>query len=238
MKIAAMLRVKNEARWITDVIASIRELCAEIIVLDDHSTDDTAALASAAGAKVIESPFELLDESRDKNFLLTLVSEKCPDWVLCIDGDEVLEPGEYNHYKVVPLILNRARWDAYSLWIRYLWDSPSQIRTDGIYRKFSRPSLFRLKRGQAFRNTRYGGNLHCGNVPDFMRGELLPVSLLHYGYMHREDRIRKYEWYNTVDPKNPFEDGYRHMVIGDIFPAESKFRHAGPLKLEAYGKTV
>lgn len=25
---------------------------------------------------------------------------------------------------------------------------------------------------------------------------------------------------------------YRHMVIGDVFPAESRFAHGGPLKIE------
>jgi len=49
--------------------------------------------------------------------------------------------------------------------------------------------------------------------------------------MHRADRERKYQWYNAQDPNNAIEDRYRHMVIGDLFPADSKFDHGGPLKL-------
>jgi hypothetical protein len=45
--------------------------------------------------------------------------------------------------------------------------------------------------------------------------------------------VRKYEWYRNIDGENPVEDGYRHMVVGDIFPAESRFRYGGPLQLEA-----
>jgi len=59
------------------------------------------------------------------------------------------------------------------------------------------------------------------------------VRCLHYGYMRPEDRLRKYEWYRNMDSGADLEDGYRHIVIGDIFPADSRFRYAGPLKLEA-----
>jgi hypothetical protein len=59
------------------------------------------------------------------------------------------------------------------------------------------------------------------------------VRLLHYGYLHKEDRVRKFHWYNKIDPNNAFEDQYRHMVIGDVFPADSSFKWAGPLELRS-----
>jgi hypothetical protein len=59
------------------------------------------------------------------------------------------------------------------------------------------------------------------------------VRLYHLGYMCPEDRLRKYQWYNTIDPENESEDRYRHMVQGDIpeVPAHLKLKHAGPLRL-------
>jgi hypothetical protein len=51
--------------------------------------------------------------------------------------------------------------------------------------------------------------------------------------MHKEDRIRKFEWYNEADPGNVREDGYRHMVVGDVFPAKARFQHGGPLALQS-----
>jgi hypothetical protein len=62
--------------------------------------------------------------------------------------------------------------------------------------------------------------------------EIIDAPILHYGYMHREDRVRKYVWYNKQDPGNKVEDCYRHMVVGDIFPADAHFMHGGPLKLK------
>ncbi len=120
--------------------------------------------------------------------------------------------------------------------IVYLWDREDQIRIDRWYREFRRPSLFKLtSRDLTFRRTGFGGEFHCSSAPAQLLGRQapIPVRLLHYGYMHREDRIRKYEFYNRIDPNNPIEDGYRHMVIGDLFPSNSVFRHAGPLELRA-----
>ena len=85
------MRVKNESRWIKRSIASIAPLCnAGILVLDDHSTDDTPDVARASGAKVWASTFEGLDEVRDKNFLMASAHLYAADWVIMIDGDEAV----------------------------------------------------------------------------------------------------------------------------------------------------
>jgi hypothetical protein len=61
-------------------------------------------------------------------------------------------------------------------------------------------------------------------------------SDLHLGYMDRDDRVRKYAWYNEHDPHNQVEGCYRHMVIGDLpeFPASYKAKWGGPLELETW----
>jgi len=228
--IAAMLRVKNESRWIERVIRSVQPVCERIVVMDDASTDGTAEICSSLGAEVLRSPFAGLDETRDKNWLLARVIRHSPEWILCIDGDEELEQGGADKVRAVA----RDRGiGACSLRVAYLWDSPDQVRTDGVYGRFARPSMFRAVTDARFRSTGNGGNFHCGNVPygigPTLRSE---IRLLHYGYMERADRVRKYEWYNRQDPNNYSEDLYRHMVIGDLFPADSQFRHGGPLKLE------
>jgi glycosyltransferase involved in cell wall biosynthesis len=232
--IFGMLRVKNEARWFGRVLDSIKPLCDKIFVFDDHSTDATPNIAEAAGAVVLRSPFRGLDESRDKNLLLSQIwgSAKVGDWVVCIDGDEELEPGGA---EIVKAHLGDIGM-AFSLPVVYLWNSPAMARVDGVYGRFERVSIFRLLiRDQIFPTTNCGGHFHCGNVPPiFMnRSQRIPARLLHYGYMDRADRLRKFEWYTRIDKNNVFEDGYRHMVQGDIddVPAAAVLRHAGPLKL-------
>lgn len=227
-----MLRVRDEARWIERCVSSILPLCDEVIILDDHSTDGTPELCKALRkTTVYPSAFDGLNEARDKNFLLGIVELAKPDWIIAIDGDEVLAPG----CEAALLKAMQGQWPCLSLRVRYLWDREDQVRTDGVYGDFHRESVFRPD-GSRFTTNGNGGNFHCGNVPAFIRQRravLHDVSLLHFGYMHKADRERKYCWYNARDPKNSREDQYRHMVIGDVFPAESKFQHGGPLKLEA-----
>ncbi len=228
MKIVGMLRVRNEARWIERVIASLKPACDEIVMLDDHSFDCTVNISEGLGAIVHRSPFCGLDETRDKNWLLERVAERRPDWIVAIDGDEEIAPGG------AALIRRLAGTygEIFRFQVLYLWDRPDQIRVDGVYSHISRPSMFRYRPGLKFAATRNGGNFHCGNVPFGMeRPRDSGVELLHWGYLDQADRVRKYRWYNQHDPNNRVEDGYRHMVIGDLFPAESQFKHAGPLEL-------
>lgn len=223
-----LLRIKDEFRWIERCVRSIQPVCDRILVLDDHSTDATPEICAALGCAVYRSEFEGLDEARDKSWLLDKVRGE--DWVLMIDGDEMLEPADAPKVYAATL----APFGAWSFRIAYLWDSEYQVRTDGIYGQFRRPSMFR-PRDHRFVATGRGGNFHCGNVPLGIQHTAQPLdaTLLHFGYMHREDRLRKFDWYNEKDPGNVLENEYKHMVIGDRFPPDSRFRHAGPLQLEA-----
>lgn len=238
MNIAAMLRVRNEGRWLAEVLQSILPLTDKILVLDDHSTDNTRAVAERNGAAVLPSPFDGPgDEARDKNYLLEhLRGIFDPEYVLCIDGDEVLEAGGAE--KILARL--RPELSVYSFPIRYLWNDRDHYRFDGVYGGYTRASMFSLvgvTREPRYAATANGCNFHCGQIPRGLSphgsGALIQADLLHLGYMHAEDRVRKFHWYNRLDPDNKGEDCYRHMVLGDLpeFPATMKRMHGGPLKV-------
>ncbi|HEU4509570.1 MAG TPA: glycosyltransferase family 2 protein [Pyrinomonadaceae bacterium] len=57
MKICSIIPALNEQETIADVVREIpREICDEVIVVDNGSTDATADRATAAGARVVHEP--------------------------------------------------------------------------------------------------------------------------------------------------------------------------------------
>ena len=90
---AAIIPAYNEASAIAAVVEGVRDLVAEIIVVDDGSTDDTAARARAAGAHVIEQPHNLGKGAAVRAGLARVLAGGFTH-VLLLDGDMQHLPGE------------------------------------------------------------------------------------------------------------------------------------------------
>ena len=82
---AALVAARNEAASIAETVKALRRVpgLGRVVVIDDDSTDDTAALASGAGAEVIPS-----GRARGKGRALDagLAAVDAP-WYLLVDGD-------------------------------------------------------------------------------------------------------------------------------------------------------
>ena len=85
LPISAVIITRNAAVRIGDVLGAL-EMCDERLVLDSGSTDDTVALARAAGARVECQPF--LGYGPQKRRAVELAAH---DWILSLDADEVLD---------------------------------------------------------------------------------------------------------------------------------------------------
>ena len=77
----------NEEANLPRCLASVRDLAAEIVIIDSGSTDQTGAIARQAGAVFEFNPWP--GHIAQKNFALRRCTQP---WVLSVDADEALSP--------------------------------------------------------------------------------------------------------------------------------------------------
>jgi glycosyltransferase involved in cell wall biosynthesis len=86
-KLSAIVISQDEAKTIGRCVASLVGFADEVIVVDSGSTDDTVALAEAAGARVIHRPWPGF-HALQKNAAMELAAH---DWCLHLDADEIVD---------------------------------------------------------------------------------------------------------------------------------------------------
>lgn len=188
------------------------------------------------------------NELRDKNCLWWYVKSAIDfDYVLCLDGDEVLSQKALDSFGEMWAWFEHGSCDWINFPVIYLWDSEATRRVDGIYGDNPKdgiptlrfPRFFSIKRldEQQLYDTRFNwlgsrGGLHCGSVPQEGFHQIKPKSLtahfayiLHYGYLEDVMRRQKFTMYNEIDPNNQFEGFYMHII------GEPNQHAPGPVKL-------
>lgn len=90
--ISVVIAARDEERRIGDCLASVTGWADEIVVVDDHSSDSTAAIAEESGARVIRLADQLFDtdETRGRPDLVFKEGFLAArgDWILRMDCDE------------------------------------------------------------------------------------------------------------------------------------------------------
>lgn len=124
----------NEAEKIKDTIESVL-WADEIILVDSHSTDETAAIAERLGAHVVQVPFRGFGTLRNEAL------KSCShDWILSIDADERCTPEVRD--EILSIIASPTAADVYFIPRRNFFMG-SWIRFSGWYPNYRQPQLFR-----------------------------------------------------------------------------------------------
>lgn len=210
LPITACVITYNEEHNVQACLESLA-FCAELLVIDSHSEDQTRQLAEACGARVIERDWP--GHIEQKNFA---IDEAKQDWVLCIDADE----------RVTPEL--RAR-------IESLFSDPSQlargytvnrrniylgrwIRGGGFYpdRKLR---LFRRGQGR-WRGINPHDHVYLdppGEVRD------LRLDIEHYTYRGISDHLKTIDYFSTIAAREKLSRKKKSTALNLLFGAPWKF---------------
>jgi glycosyltransferase involved in cell wall biosynthesis len=109
MKTILVLPAYNEARYISTLVQDAQKYVDEVIVVNDNSSDDTAALAKKAGATVLTHRVNLRKAAALKTGAYAAIRMKA-DIIVFMDSDgqhlakdlpRFIDPIKQEHYQVV-----------------------------------------------------------------------------------------------------------------------------------------
>lgn len=190
--------VKNEAAHLPRCLASVRGLVDETIIVDTGSTDETVAIARAAGATVI--PFVWRDDfSAARNVSL---EHATMDWILVLDADEALAPSDHAAIRaclaapdVTQYTLIQTTYVNNSAVIGWLPNGLAMPEAQG-FEGYCESPLVRLFRRRP--EIRFTGIIHehVAQAQSATRIVATPIRIHHYGgYTDRSVSDRKGELY-------------------------------------------
>jgi hypothetical protein len=93
MSLSVCLLTRNEENTVSQAVRSVLDVATEVLVVDTHSRDQTAARAADAGARVLQ--YEWADDfAAGRNFT---IRQATSDWVLWLNGTETVTPESLPH---------------------------------------------------------------------------------------------------------------------------------------------
>jgi len=195
--VSVVILAKNEAAQLRDCIETVR-WAEEILVVDDESTDDTAAIAASLGARVLCRRTD--NEGRQRNWAYAQAQQP---WVLSLDADERVTPGLRD--EIITTVTTNPRWNGYEI-PRKTFIGPWWVRHGGWYPspqlKLFRQGRFRYEEAEVHPKAEV--NEGWGSLRE---------PLLHYSYRNLEDFFATVNRQTTLEAAKWFRQG-RRMSLG------------------------
>lgn len=211
-KVSALILAKNEEKFLGACIRSVAGFADEVIVIDDFSTDKTAQVATALGARVIQRGLNG-DWGAQQTFAIQ--QARC-DWVFFIDADERATPALTSAIKKV-LAEDDKHFAYRTARLSYFWGQPLKhggwfpdyvtrlFPTAGSYvTGFVHPQIHHPCTERDFPDTAY---------------------LVHYPYRDWTHYFNKLNFYTTLAAKKAHEQGKTAGLLDMILhPLWASFR--------------
>jgi len=191
--LSAVIAVRDEAEILAGCLKRLDFVDEIVVVVDDRTSDDTAAIAEKAGAKVFRHTFSTFSDI--KNFG---IDKATSDWILIIDGDERVP--KVSASKILEAIQDDSTagytmpWDNYFLGHLMKWGDWQETHT----RLFQRQTA------------RYEGDIHETLVfkPDVATIKLLDAPIVHFSHRSITHNVEKTAAWATVQAQEMLDQNW------------------------------
>lgn len=171
--------------------------CSDVVLVDDHSTDDTAAIAASFGARVFQRKFDGF--GTQKRFA---VEQAVNQWVLNIDADEVLSDELIHELQT----LNPGESiSAYDIPVRHVF--MGRIFTHGKESRYPHLRLFNKSKGN-FDTAAVHEQVVCEG-----RKSSLKHVILHYSYKDLSHYFTKFNAYTDAGARKLKSQGRSRPLL-------------------------
>lgn len=197
LKFYGYMIVKDEAdRYLHSALSHLSSICDEVLVVDDHSSDDSVAVASSFDKVTVVSAEDsvsfALSEGQLRNFAWGMLGEifdiSEDDWIFAIDADEQILGSKQDWVE----LLSRIEAPSVRVFIPEAWSlDPVKFRTDGFW---ASNYPYRISKYHGYiSNSIMGG----GSVPYLQSEVIEDPMIVHYGYATADDRLARYNRYTS-----------------------------------------
>lgn len=220
MSLLALFSARNEAYHLPHFLPHLAPYVDGFVALDDGSTDDTRRLLDGQPKMldVLSNPPRADDlelrEPENRRRLLARARALGAGWAICLDPDERLELGALRRLHELVRRAQAENKTLVNFRLRELWDSPFHYRVDGVWGRKTRMRLFAIPDPDTFQ----GAPLHGPWHPDERApaGKVVHdgASIYHLKMIRAEDRVRRRELYERLDPGQRFQpvEGYAYLT--------------------------
>jgi glycosyltransferase involved in cell wall biosynthesis len=207
-RISGVVIALNEAPQLHYALGTLLPWCDEVIVLDQHSEDETAAVAERMGATVYqhERTGGIADPARR-----FAVSKASGDWVFILDADEMVPPTLAAYLRrladsdpEIDVVLVPRANVILGRWLRYGNNWPSR------HARFFRPGALLMT-----------DRIHKSIVPaPGTRKQKLPaeagLAIWHFPGGNLSDLVRKVDRYTDIEARQAYARGKRTRGPHDL----------------------
>jgi glycosyltransferase involved in cell wall biosynthesis len=214
-RISGVVIALNEAHQLHYALSTLTPWCDEVIVVDQHSEDDTARIAEQMGATVYqhERTGGIADPARR-----FAVSKATGDWIFILDADEMIPPTLATHLRslvepdpVIDVVMVPRAIVILGRWIRHGNNWPSR------HARFFRP-------GSLLMSDRIHKSIEPS--PGTRRHQLAAdpaLAIWHFPGGNLSDLVRKVDRYTDIEARQAYARGRRVNGPLELFPEALKY---------------